>query len=318
MKTIRFLLLPLVSSLFVSCDADRGGPNDGVIWDFMCYDVSIEVRDEQGNDLFDPKYERNILGNKIKVEYQGKTYVMGEETKTKYNMPSPLAAKAEYNDYAKKNFFCFGEFTPCDEFKNEKFTIDWGNGLRDEVEFDLYITWKRGDPTVHKRVSVNGVKVESEDPFQLKIVRDIGISRPIWDFMCYSVSFVVQDASGIDLLDATTPNNVLNGISVKYKDNVFTEIEPMSKEMPPLPLAIREGLNVSLNKKMITFGEFSPSDEHKGEKVEITWGDGSKDEVGFDLYTTWDKYYNPTVHKKYTLNGVDYTTAEPFVFRLSK
>lgn len=316
MSINRLVLLCLVFISLIGCKETE--PGGGMIWDFMCYDVAIEVRDEQGNDLFDPKYEKNILGNKITVEYKDKTYVMGEETKTKYNMPSPLAAKVEYNDYVKKNLFCFGEFTPCDEFRNEKFTINWGNGLRDEVEFDLYITWKKGNPTVHKRVSINGKRVESKDPFCLELVRDIRADRRIWDFTCYSVSFVVQDASGVDLLDAASPNNVLTGISVTYKDQIFTEVEPLPKALLPLPLAIREDHNVNLNKKMITFGEFSPDGDYKDEKVEITWGDGSKDEVTFDLYILWDKYYNPTVHQKFMLNGASYSPAEPFVFRLSK
>lgn len=317
MKKLKLLLLAAVSLIFSGCDGSSG-PRPGVIWDFMCWDVSIEVKDSQGNDLFDPEYEHNILGNKITVTYKGNTYVMGEETKTKYNMPSPLAAKAEYNQYSKKNLFCFGEFTPEDDFHGEKFTIDWGNGIVDEIEFDLYITWKKGDPKVHKRVAVNGKEVQSEDPFSLELVRDIEENRAVWDFTCYSLSFVVMDDSRNDLLDAEYPDNILSGLSVNYKGETYAEVEPMPKALAPLPLGIREGFNAAYNKKIISFGEFSPEENYKNEKVEVTWGDGSKDEVGFDLYITWDKYYNPTVHKKFTLNGVEYKPVQDFVFSLVK
>jgi len=58
--------------------------------------------------------------------------------------------------YEKEPYLSFGEFSPTSNYTNTKFTIDWGDGTKDEITFDLYITWKDYQPTVHSNVSLNG------------------------------------------------------------------------------------------------------------------------------------------------------------------
>ena len=65
----------------------------------------------------------------------------------------------------------FGEFTPEDDFKNESFTLDWGDGTTDEISFDCYITWKDQDPTVHKKLFLNGEEIGMDFTYLLKFVK---------------------------------------------------------------------------------------------------------------------------------------------------
>ncbi|EXY94109.1 putative lipoprotein [Bacteroides fragilis str. 3998 T(B) 4] len=64
----------------------------------------------------------------------------------------------------------FGEFSPEHQYKGETFTIHWGDGTKDVVKFDLYITWKKQNPTIHKRLYLND-KEYSKDSFLIKIVK---------------------------------------------------------------------------------------------------------------------------------------------------
>jgi hypothetical protein len=64
----------------------------------------------------------------------------------------------------------FGEFGPNYDYKGETFTIHWGDGTSDEVKFDLYITWKKGDPTIHDKIWLNGEQ-KNVDWFTLEVVK---------------------------------------------------------------------------------------------------------------------------------------------------
>jgi hypothetical protein len=56
----------------------------------------------------------------------------------------------------------------------------------------------------------------------------------------------------------------------------------------------------------LLFGEFSADtmDGYHGETIEIDWGDGTSDEIKFDLYVTYmKKGAEAAVHRKIWLNG---------------
>lgn len=161
----KLALFVLVLGL-VSCD-NFDGSEDGLIYDFANFTVSIEVENAQGVDLLNPEQEGNITDNTIKALWKDKTYVRDAnwpKAETRENMPHwwglyTSESEGRYN-------LNFGEFSPTDSYRNATFTIDWGDGTTDTIGFDCYITWKKHDPTVHFATYLNGEKVE-----KLKIVK---------------------------------------------------------------------------------------------------------------------------------------------------
>lgn len=51
----------------------------------------------------------------------------------------------------------FGEFSPTDNYRDQRFTVEWEDGSTTEVEFDLYIVWHGDEPDVKSLVRVDGV-----------------------------------------------------------------------------------------------------------------------------------------------------------------
>lgn len=158
MRRTHLVLICLVL-LFTSNSCSSDGPDPDVIWDF--YNYSIEFNVGNSNLLNDETFL-----SKVKIAYNGKEYKYSKEDSEYYLRATycyPLAVRC-YNASRDKNkpnnILGFGEFRPDDNYKNQKLTIDWGNGRVDEVEFDIYLTWKKGDPTVHKRLKINGVETE--------------------------------------------------------------------------------------------------------------------------------------------------------------
>ena len=66
-----FLGLPLALFALTACEDE---PEEFLIWDFTCYSMEMEVSDEAGNDLLDPANADNILGDSIRVLYNGEIY----------------------------------------------------------------------------------------------------------------------------------------------------------------------------------------------------------------------------------------------------
>jgi hypothetical protein len=133
----------------------------------------------------------------------------------------------------------------------------------------------------------------------------------IWDFSNPDVVFFIRNAAGENLLDPNVEGNILdNEITVEYDDQIYglngagtrankdvwygLRVEPYSDVLDDTPV--------------LKFGEFRTSthSDFRGEAFTLNWGDGTSDEVKFDLYVTWKGLGNkrePTVHKKIWLNG---------------
>ncbi|WP_029902270.1 hypothetical protein [Prevotella sp. 10(H)] len=164
------LLLASVMFLFASCADEKLEEDDGdrIIWDFINYSVIFKVVDQSGHDLLNPETEENILDNDIVVKYDGKEF---NRKTPKYNMPDPLDLRT-YQLEEGSNALFFGEFSPESNYRDEKFTIEWGDGTQTDIKFDLYITWneKRTDPSVHKIIYVDG-KRYSDESFVVTITK---------------------------------------------------------------------------------------------------------------------------------------------------
>ncbi len=63
------------------------------------------------------------------------------------------------NGYLDKARLLFGEFSvDTKQYRDEPFTISWGDGTTSQVTFDLYTTsnGKGQEPTVHQAIRVTG------------------------------------------------------------------------------------------------------------------------------------------------------------------
>ena len=163
MKKLLLLLCPLtLIFMFSSCDIELGGD---MIWDFVNPDIIMTVKDKSGNDLLDPEFEGNILDSGITVDFAGDVY----ELKTGENDPEYTnvsratytdwkGLRTSFSDYFQTNLMLFGQFKGDGEHHKKKFIINWGDGSKDTVEFDLYITWNKRhtNPTSHWKIYLNG------------------------------------------------------------------------------------------------------------------------------------------------------------------
>lgn len=154
-----YLFLLFIVAFLTNTSCDNNDPDPDIIWDFYNYSIEFNVGD---SDLLNDE----AFLSKVRVTYNGKDYIYSKEESEHYLRATycfPLAVRC-YNTSRDKNkpnnILGFGEFRPDNNYKNQKFTIDWGNGRVDEVQFDIYITWKKGDPTVHKKLILNGVETE--------------------------------------------------------------------------------------------------------------------------------------------------------------
>ncbi len=168
MKKLFFSAFAILTSLvFTGCD--DGG--DNMIWDFNNYDVVVFLKSSDGKNLLDRDTEGNIVGNEITVEYGGETYRLNEP-RTRDNLARWQGLRIEnYYGYRGDDgtpALMFGEFkTSTEGHRGEKFTIDWGDGTKSEITFDLYLTWTRNrdkgydTPTTHRKIWLDG-ELQSE------------------------------------------------------------------------------------------------------------------------------------------------------------
>lgn len=141
----KLLLLAAVAVVGAACDNEE----KPMRWesDFSCYSVEFAVEDaETGEDLLDPATEGNILGQEIKVIYQGKEYIRSKtnslnwsvepSTTSRVNCPRPFALRWGRSNSSYSYLVAFGEFDPTQDFHQESFIIDWGDGTQNEIVLD--------------------------------------------------------------------------------------------------------------------------------------------------------------------------------------
>lgn len=138
----------------------------------------------------------------------------------------------------------------------------------------------------------------------------------IWDFTNYEFFMSVINESGENLLDPETENNLLDGgLWISYQgENYNIEEFKLTKTRATMPidLALRyypaiEGDPRSL---LLGFGEFSPTENYKGEEFTIHWEDGTSDKIAFDCYIIWENGCEPKVQKALYQNGKQISTGE--------
>lgn len=158
-KFISLILLPIL----VGC-SNEDDPLKGMDWDVVPAQVTIEVKDADGNLLFSDAYHGTLdcdnLSATISYIYDGKTLPMydckpkysvnGKSPKSRYFMPTFYGV---YVDYYSVEYpqIRFGEFDGV-ESHNETFAINWPDGTQSKIEF----TSEARNPTGSMRIRVDG------------------------------------------------------------------------------------------------------------------------------------------------------------------
>lgn len=151
--------------------AENSG-HEVAVWDFSNYAVAFEVVDKvTGADLLDPATEGNILGGVIRAVYRDRVYdrltvddlqydLEIDTTMTKAMMALPCALRWGWSEWDGKYLLAFGEFAP-ENYRGERFTIEWGDGSHNEIVFDCYVVWSGSTPDVCRSLTIDGEPVES-------------------------------------------------------------------------------------------------------------------------------------------------------------
>lgn len=175
------------------------------------------------------------------------------------------------------------------------------------MTFDLYTTWKRQKPTIHRRLWLNGREQPVDSPVDLYLnLEREPAEPPAPDFYNQSIVFTVENADGADLLDPYREDNICrSGIVVKYAGESYSAGWWGPSYLPPRKLALRLGTDPDIGRGVLSFGEFSPLGNYRGATFSIDWKNGRTDEVSFDLYVEKSPAGIKNVHRTLKLNGED-------------
>jgi len=153
---------------------DGKGPEPGMIWDFTNWSVEVNVTDESGNDVLS-----GSLATGSVVSYKDQAYPAKMITRAYLPTWDGLVLY-EKGDL---NALIFGEFGPDQEYKKEPLTLTLGDGTKLDLAFDLYITWKNYEPTVHKRNYLDGEQVtdwQTVGKYRVLVTMGVGKSLTGW------------------------------------------------------------------------------------------------------------------------------------------
>lgn len=123
-----------------------------------------------------------------------------------------------------------------------------------------------------------------------------------WDYPNVDVVISVVDAYGTDLL--TFGNLLRNNIVVTYEGTRYRLPSIARAAEPVLPEWTGLTLDVSRDPNILRFGQFSiDTRDYRGETFTIDWGDGTSNEIKFDLYATPNGNDQPTIHEATWVDG---------------
>jgi hypothetical protein len=128
-----------------------------------------------------------------------------------------------------------------------------------------------------------------------------------WDLVNPDVCCFVRNADGENLLDPATEGNILdNEITVDYNGETYGmngNAGTRASHEVWYGLRVEPYNDFSDDTPVLKFGEFRStshdSGSYRGETLTINWGDGTSDEIKFDLYVKGSH----NVKQKIWLNG---------------
>ena len=166
-KIFCLLACSIASFCFSSCGEDDG-PAPGLMWDFHPIEIYITLTGENGEDLLNPETPGSYAALATTATFRDKTYAKDEfkeddMRKTRFYMPTMYGIRTflrRDGRYA----LVFGELDQTMIYKDEKLTIDWGNGTQDVITFSSRIKWKGGKPDNISSYKLNGKEAAKNIP----------------------------------------------------------------------------------------------------------------------------------------------------------
>lgn len=279
--------------------------------------IVFTQRDAEGRDLLNPAVEGNLLAGAICVTCDGETFepvtVPAEETRR------PVASKAlrhSYDDELGCYVLALGEFGLAE--RSREVIVDWGNGTTQTVVLNYY---REGDPCdgdLYRTLDTSGWTDMLNMPrlVDSALIPEVNCDQDIiWDFVNYFVCMEVVDAEGHDLLDPDTPGNVLDReLKAVFRGQMYPLLPEGSdtRYLPPMELGLRRWYHEPMQRYLLLFGEFSPTDQWKDATFTLDWGDGTQDRFQFDCYIWWSGRNRAEVEKRLYVNGVKNENEYPF------
>lgn len=170
-KKTNILLLTLLafSSIILTSCEEKG---------FWCHDVSpfdinMIIEDADGNNLLNPEFEGNII-DQMTLTYNDETYKIDN---TKENiatraLPSEFYGLRHFCCDNGRHFITFGNFVGEHNYKEEKITINWGDGTSDEVTFTNKVRGGSHTPKldITRTIKHNGQKVDADIEIILRTI----------------------------------------------------------------------------------------------------------------------------------------------------
>ena len=167
-KIFCLLACSIASFCFSSCGEDDG-PALGMIWDFIPIEIYITLTDENGADLLNPDTPGSYAALATTATFRDKTYAKDEFKeediqKTRYIMPKMRGIRTFLRNDG-RYALAFGELDQTTTYKDEKLTIDWGNGTQDVITFSSRIKWKGEKPYNISSYKLNGKEAAKDTPW---------------------------------------------------------------------------------------------------------------------------------------------------------
>ncbi len=133
---------------------------------------------------------------------------------------------------------------------------------------------------------------------------------PMWDFPPWNIGVIVKNSAGENLLDPNVADNILDDdVVVEFNGEPYEMYDARTRFIPAQWSGLRVGeywLGDYNGEFAMLFGQFQTEEYEKSHPRTLTihWGDGTSDEIKFDLYVTYRKKgTESTVHRKIWLNG---------------
>ena len=168
-KIFCLLACSIASFCFSSCGEDDD-PDPGITEerDFYPIEIYITLTGENGEDLLNPETPGSYAALATTATFRDKTYAKDEfkeddMQKTRFYMPTMYGIRTflrRDGRYA----LVFGELDQTMIYKDEKLTIDWGNGTQDVITFSSRIKWKGGKPDNISSYKLNGKEAAKNIP----------------------------------------------------------------------------------------------------------------------------------------------------------
>lgn len=175
MKRFTYALLAGCIALFLSCNKEKELQRGE--YDLLPTCIVLNVVDESGNNLIDPEFSGNILGNEITMEHDGKVYERldncseYEDIKTKALPPAVFNGlqtyHPKYSPDKMTHCLIIGYYDRTSTIERNEYTINWGDGSKDVIAYSQSFQWvadydeMREVPDSRQNTWLNGTALES-------------------------------------------------------------------------------------------------------------------------------------------------------------